>query len=56
MSDQSNSYGGAQQYGTNAAQNGYGPPDTSGWDNAARQAAEAAYRYAQEQMNKNSSG
>jgi hypothetical protein len=51
--DQPESHGGAQQYGTNAAQNGYGPPNTHGWDNAARQAAEAAYQWAQEQMNKN---
>lgn len=48
--DQPSSYGGAQQYGTTAAQNGYGPPDTSAMDNAARQAAEAAYQFAQEQM------
>jgi hypothetical protein len=51
--DQPSSYGGGQQAGTNAAQNGYGPPNTHGWDNAVRQAAEAAYQWAQEQMNKN---
>jgi hypothetical protein len=51
--DGSSSYGGAQQSGTHAAQNGSGPPNTQGWDNAARQAAEAAYRFAQELMNKN---
>jgi hypothetical protein len=50
--DQPSSYGGAQHIGTNAALNGHAPPNTHGWDNAARQAAEAAYRYAQDQMNK----
>jgi hypothetical protein len=51
--DQPSSYGGAQHVGTTAAQNGHAPPNTHGWDDSARQAAEAAYRYAQEQMNKN---
>jgi hypothetical protein len=50
--DQSSSHGGAQQYGTHSAQNGSGPPNTHGWDNAARQAAEAAYAWTQAQMNK----
>ena len=53
MSDQPSSYSAALQHGLNAALNGHAPPATHGWDNAARQAAEAAYQYAQAQMNQN---
>lgn len=50
--DQPTTYGGGQQYGTNAAQNGQNL-DTSGMARSVAEAAQQAYNYAREQQTKN---
>jgi len=48
--DQPTSNGGAQQYGTNAAQNGAATLDTSGMARAVAEAAQAAFNWAKQQQ------